>query len=124
MKSENPALQVIDLLLVRIVLAVLIRIPKAGDSVGHSQMYLGMGLVAVPPLLPHAQSCLSSNCRQPFLLMLLQFVVICQGGSCLPFGCILIRKGFLRGWGDLITAVPKPKPRPLLVLGISERART
>lgn len=123
MKSENLALQVIDLLLVRIVLAVLIRIPKAGDSVGHSQMYLGMGLVAVPPLLPHTQGCLSSNCRQS-LLMLLQFVIICQGGSCLPFGCILIRKGFLRGWGDLITAVPKAKPRPLLVFGISERART
>lgn len=84
MKSENPALQVIDLLLVRIVLAVLIRIPKAGDSVGHSQMYLGMGLVVVLPLLPHTQSCLSSNCPQPLLLVLLQYVVICQGGPAFP----------------------------------------
>ena len=77
MKSENPALQGIDLLLVRTVLPVLIRTPKAGDSVGHSQVYLGMGLVAVPPLLPHTQRCLSSNCPQPLLLMLMQYGVIC-----------------------------------------------
>lgn len=91
MKPENPTLQVIDLLLIQTVLPVLISTPKTGESVGHSQMYLSMGLVAVPPLLPHTQSCLSSNCPQPLLLMLLQYGVICQGG----FGCILIRKGFI-----------------------------
>lgn len=50
-KAENPVFQVTGLLLIWAVLSVLSRIPKPGDSVVPSHLFLGMGFVLVTPLM-------------------------------------------------------------------------